>query len=524
MRASLLRFPAANHCLRSRTEKPSRVAEAVILAIDAGTTGVTALLVDHSGEIRARGYRELTQFYPKPGWVEHDPIEIWNATLGAAGDALSVGADCAPIAVGIASQRETLLFWDRKEGRPLHRAIVWQCRRSDSICEELRDAGLEPEINRKTGLRLDPYFSGTKALWLSREDASLPRRIAEGTVCFGTVDSWLAWLLSGGREHVTDVTNASRTLCFDIDEQSWDDELLTLFGLNRSVMPQVRQSGARHAETTACGEIPAGLLIAALVGDQQASAYGQACFTPGMTKATYGTGCFILASTGDQRVDSNQGLLTTPGAATEGGMRRYALEGSIFVAGAAVQWCRDNLGIVDDAAEAERLASSVPDAAGVVFVPAFAGLGSPYWGPQVRGAIYGLTGVSGSAHILRAAVDSMAFQAQDVLDVMRDETGLAIPELRVDGGASTNDRLMQLQADLGGMAVSLGPSVESTGLGAAFLAGMTIGFWKDEDEVASLRRETKRIEASPRVLEAREEYGRWRQAVFGLLDTQLAPV
>ncbi len=261
------------------------MAEAVILAIDAGTTGVTALLVDHAGEIRARGYRELTQYYPKPGWVEHDPNEIWNATLSAAGDALSVRADCAPIAMGIASQRETLLFWDRKDGRPLHRAIVWQCRRSEPICQELRSAGLEPDVNRKTGLRLDPYFSGTKALWLSRDDASLPGRIADGTVCFGTVDSWLAWQLTGGAAHVTDVTNASRTLCFDIERQSWDDELLTLFGLNRSVMPQVRQSGARHADTTACGGIPPGLPIAALVGDQQAAAYG-----PGMFRTRHDEG------------------------------------------------------------------------------------------------------------------------------------------------------------------------------------------------------------------------------------------
>ncbi len=500
------------------------MAEDVILAIDTGTTGVTALLVDHSGAVRARGYRELTQYYPRPGWVEHDAIEIWEAVLSAAGEALAAAPDCAPIAVGVANQRETLLFWDRKDGRPLHRAIVWQCRRSESICRELRDAGMEAEIRRKTGLRLDPYFSGTKALWLCRNDESLRGHIARGDVCFGTIDSWLAWQLSGGAVHVTDVTNASRTLCYDIDRMAWDEDLLATFGLSAAVMPEVEPSGAIHGRTAGSGGIPQGLTIAALAGDQQAAAYGQACFERGMTKATYGTGCFILTSTGEERVDSRRGLLTTLCARAGEGLPRYALEGSIFVAGAAVQWCRDNLGIVGDAEEAERLAAGVPDAAGVVFVPAFAGLGSPYWGPDVRGAIYGLTGASRAEQIVRAAVDSMAFQAQDVLDVIREETSLTMPELRVDGGASANDRLMQLQADLAGTAVSRPTSVESTGLGAAFLAGLTVGFWRDESEVAALRRETLRIGPSSRAQTARDEYGRWQLAIAGLLETQLPPV
>jgi glycerol kinase len=424
----------------------------------------------------------------------------------------------------VANQRETCLFWGRSSGEPLHRAIVWQCRRSAAICEELRAAGLEPEIARKTGLRLDPYFSGTKALWLKREDAALKGRIQRGDVGFGTVDSWLAWKLSGGAAHVTDATNASRTLCFDIDRLDWDDTLLQTFGLNREVMPDVRPSASVYARTVAASALPGGLPIAALVGDQQAALFGQACFEPGMTKATYGTGCFILVATGDGRFDSTRGLITTLAPVVGELTARYALEGSIFVAGAALQWCRDNLGLVQDAADAERLASSVPDAAGVVFVPAFAGLGSPYWGPDARGAVYGLTGAATSAHVVRAALDSMVFQAQDVLDVMREETGLEVAEIRVDGGAAANDRLMQLQADLSGAAISRSRSVESTGLGAAYLAGLAVGFWRDEKEIASLRVEESRLQPSARAPVAGAEHARWRQAVAGLLKTDLPPL
>ncbi len=500
------------------------MAAEAILAIDAGTTGVTALLVDHDGAVRGSGYRELTQHYPQPGWVEHDANEIWAATLAAVGDCLASAPEYRAIALGVANQRETLLFWDRRSGEPLQRAIVWQCRRSAGICEELRSAGLEPEVARKTGLRLDPYFSGTKALWLTRRDETLRSRVAKGDVCFGTIDSWLTWRLTGGTAHVTDATNASRTLCFDIDKLDWDDALLQAFGLNRRVMPEVGPSGAVRAKTLAAGVLPGGLPIAALVGDQQAALFGQACFEPGMTKATYGTGCFILMATGDKRVTSQRGLLTTL-APTVGEMRpRYALEGSIFVAGAALQWCRDNLGLVRDAADAEGLADGVEDAAGVVFVPAFVGLGSPYWGPDARGAIYGLTGAATSAHVVRAAADSMVFQAQDVLDVMREETGLQIAEIRVDGGAARNDRLMQLQADLAGAAISRTRSVESTGLGAAYLAGLATGFWRDEAEIAALRAEVARLRPSSRTEITKAEHGRWRLAVAGLLQTELPPL
>ncbi len=500
------------------------MADDVILSIDAGTTGITALLIDHEGIVRARGYREITQHYPQPGWVEHDPEEIWLAALDAVAEASAAAPDCRPIAVGVTNQRETMLFWDRRTGKPVGNAIVWQCRRSAAICEELRAAGLEAEVTRKTGLRFDPYFSGTKALWLTREDFSLAGRISAAEVCFGTIDSWLAWKLSGGAVHVTDVTNASRTLAFDIEKLDWDDELLRLFGLNRSVMPDVRPSAHAFGTTAAAGALPGGLPIASLVGDQQAALFGQACFEPGVIKATYGTGCFILMHTGESAVRSQHGLLTTVAATTAPGQRRYALEGAIFIAGAAVQWCRDNLGIIASASEGETLARSVADSSGVVFVPAFVGLGSPHWGPDVRGAIYGLTGAATKAHIVRAAMESMVFQAQDVLELMRSEAGLDILEIRVDGGAAANGLLMQMQADLADSPISRPASVESTAMGAAYLAGLATGFWRDEAEISGLRREAARWEASASGPATRQAYARWGIAVQGLLQTGLPPV
>ncbi len=495
----------------------------VVLAVDAGTTGVTALLVDHEGVVRARGYREIRQYYPQPGWVEHDPEEIWRATLASVEAVLQAAPDCHPVALGLSNQRETMLFWDRVTGEPVHRAIVWQCRRSAAICEELRDAGLEAEVARKTGLRFDPYFSGTKALWLRREVPGLAARIDAGQVCFGTIDSWLAYRLTDGAAHVTDVTNACRTLAFDIERLEWDDDLLALFGLNRGVMPEVGPSAAVRGEVRG-GTVTEGLPLASLVGDQQAASYGQCCFEPGLIKATYGTGCFILLQSGESIVRSSRGLLTSVAATTGPGQRRYVLEGSIFVAGAAVQWCRDNLGIIADATEGEELMRSVADSGGAVFVPAFVGLGSPHWGPDVRGAIFGLTGATTKAHIVRAAMESMVFQAQDVLEVMTGEAGLAIQELRVDGGAAANDALMQLQADLAEAAVSRPNSVESTAMGAAFLAGLAVGFWRDEAELVELRREQARFEPSPGASAARDAYVRWRAAVNGLLATELPPL
>ena len=497
------------------------MADDAILAIDAGTTGVTSLVVDHSGNVRSRGYREVSQIFPHPGWVEQDPEEIWSATLAAVAQALSAAPRYRPVAIGLSNQRETMLIWDRRSGEPVYNAIVWQCRRSAAICEELRAAGLEEEVSRKTGLRFDPYFSGTKVLWLTREIDGLAARIANGSVCFGTIDSWLAWRLTGGVAHVTDVTNASRTLAFDIDRLDWDDDLLALFGLNRGVLPQVGSSAGVRGTARGIPGLPDGLALASLAGDQQAALYGQCCFEPGLIKATYGTGCFILLHTGETRVRSRHGLLTSLAAMTGPGQPSYVLEGSIFVAGAAVQWCRDNLGIIAGAAEGEAIARSVADSGGVVFVPAFVGLGSPHWGADVRGAIYGLTGATTKAHIVRAAMDSMVYQAQDVLGVMAQDADCDIKELRVDGGAAANDVLMQLQADLAGVPISRPESVESTAMGAAYLAGLATGFWPGEAELLSLRRESRRFAAGASSRRAREDYKRWQAAVAGLLRTDL---
>jgi glycerol kinase len=498
------------------------MAAEAILALDAGTTGVTALLVDGAGRAVSRGYREFPQYYPRPGWVEHDAEEIWQATLAAAGEALSRADGVRPVAIGVANQRETFLFWDRSAGRPLHRAIVWQCRRSAEICEELRTAGLEDEVRARTGLLLDPYFSGTKVLWLTREKPEIRAAIEAGTALFGTIDTWLAYRLTGGGVHITDTTNASRTLAFDIDRTDWDDSLLEAFSLNRKVMPEAGPSGAIRGRSAATPPIPDGLPLASLAGDQQAALFGQACFSRGQVKATYGTGCFILVHTGDERVDSRGGLLTTL-AASAHGRRVYAIEGSIFVAGAAVQWCRDNMRFIRDWAEAEKLAVSVPDSGGVVFVPSFVGLGTPYWGPDVRGAVFGLTRGTTPAHIVRAALEAMAYQAQDVLDIMNRDAGGLPPEVRVDGGAAANDFLMQLQADLAGVALSRPHSVESTAIGAAYLAGIAAGFWKDEAEVASLRAEERRFQPSAESDRARTGRDRWRAAIEGLLSTKLPP-
>ncbi|MGE0060351.1 MAG: glycerol kinase GlpK [Dehalococcoidia bacterium] len=496
--------------------------EDVILALDEGTTGVTALLVDHGGRVRARGYREITQHYPQPGWVEHDAEEIWQRTLEAVGDAPTSAPDCGPVAVGITNQRETMLFWDRRTGEPCHRAVVWQCRRSAGICEELRAAGLEPEISRKTGLRLDPYFSGTKALWLLRENAALRARAAAGEICFGTIDSWLLWKLTGGAVHATDVTNASRTLAFDIERLDWDDELLALFGLNRGVMPEVLPSSHVYGSTVACGALPSGLPIASMAGDQQAALFGQRCFEEGFVKATYGTGCFILTHTGQKPVRSAGGLLTTVAATTKPGAKRYAMEGAIFIAGAALQWCRDNLGLIASSSEGAELAASVDDSGGVVFVPAFVGLGSPHWGPDARGAIFGLTGASTKAHLVRAALESIVFQAQDVIETMG-AGNTVLRELRVDGGAAANDMLMQMQADLSGRPVVRPTSIEATAMGAAYLAGLATGFWQDEAALLSLPEETTRFEPGRGAEAARRAYERWKLAVRGLLATELPP-
>jgi glycerol kinase len=483
-----------------------------IVALDQGTTGSTALVVDADAEIRGRGYAELPQHFPRPGWVEHDPEAIWRTTVEALEQALAVARVAAPevAAVGITNQRETAIVWERATGRPVHPAIVWQCRRTAPLCERLKAEGAEPEFRGKTGLVLDPYFSGTKIRWLLDEVPGARARAEAGRLAFGTVDSWLLWRLSGGAVHATDPSNASRTLCFDIRSLEWDRSLCARLGVPMAVLPDVRPSAGVFAETVA-GVLPAGIPVAGIAGDQQAALFGQACLEPGMAKNTYGTGCFVLLNTGSTPVASDRGLLTTV-AWTVDGRTSYALEGSIFVAGAAVQWLRDGLGIIAQASETQTLAESVSDTGGVYFVPAFVGLGTPYWDPYARGTLVGLTRGTTRAHIARAALEAIAFQTRDVLDTMVGDAGVPIRTLRVDGGAVANDFLCQFQADILGLEV-LRPSVtETTGLGAAYLAGVGAGLWKTED-LADRWKLGRRFTPATAPAAREAAYDGWRRAV-----------
>jgi glycerol kinase len=484
-----------------------------VLALDQGTTGSTALVVDPDGQVRGRGYAELPQHYPEPGWVEHDPEEIWETTTRALGQALSaVGAAPAEVAaIGITNQRETTILWERASGRPLHRAIVWQCRRTAALCDRLKAEGVEPRFRERTGLVLDPYFSGTKIRWLLDRLPDARARAERGELCFGTVDAWLLWWLTGGGVHATDPSNASRTLCFNIRVLAWDEELCRLLGVPMGLLPKVLPSAGVFGETAGRGPFPHGVPVAGIAGDQQAALFGQACLDPGMAKNTYGTGCFALLNTGDRVVGSSRGLLTTVAWAL-GGRTDYALEGSVFVAGAAVQWLRDGLGIIAHAAETQALAESVRDTGGVYLVPAFVGLGAPYWDPYARGTLVGLTRGTTRAHIARAALEAIAYQSRDVLETMAAESAVPIRSLRVDGGAAANDFLCQFQADLLGAEV-LRPSVtETTGLGAAYLAGVGAGLWKSGEVAARWRLERKFTPAlAPAAREA--AYAGWRRAV-----------
>jgi glycerol kinase len=454
----------------------------LILAIDQGTTGTTVLIVDDAGAVRGRGYATIPQHYPQPGWVEHDPRDLWQSVREAAAQALAAagaaGRDLA--AIGITNQRETALLWERATGRPVHRAIVWQCRRTAPRCEGLRAEGAEAEVRRRTGLVLDPYFSGTKLEWLLDAEPDRRRRAERGELAFGTVDSWLVWQLSGGAAHVTDASNASRTLLLNLGRAAWDEAMLDLLHVPAAVLPRVVPSSGPVAETIADDPFPAGLPIAGIAGDQQAALFGQGCGEPGMAKNTYGTGCFLLVQAGETAPAPGEGLLATI-AWQRDGRTSYALEGSVFVAGAAVQWLRDEMGLIAAAEESEALARSVPDTAGVVIVPAFVGLGAPYWEAEARGTIVGLTRGAGRAHLARAVLESIAHQVTDVMEAMARSSGLAIRELRVDGGASANDFLMQFQADLLGVPLVRPRSLETTALGAAYLAGLGVGLWRPED-------------------------------------------
>ena len=458
----------------------------VILALDQGTTSSRAIAFAPDGAVRGVSQKELGLSFPEPGWVEMDPEEIWAAQRDTAVEALRLAGAAATdvAAVGITNQRETTIIWDRATSEPIAPAIVWQDRRTAERCEELRRAGHEDRVRRATGLVLDPYFSATKIAWLLDSVPGARERAERGELAFGTVDTWLAWKLTGGRLHVTDATNASRTLLYDLRTGQWDAGLLDLFCVPAAVLPEVCDTSGVVGETDAA-VLGAPVPLASMVGDQQAALFGQACTSPGMTKVTYGTGCFLLMHTGTEPVASSSGLLTTV-AAQRGGERTYALEGSVFIGGAAVQWLRDGLGIITEAAEADRLAAQVQASDGVYFVPALAGLGAPWWEPRARGAILGLTRGSTVAHIARATLEGIAYQVSDLLAAVTGDAGLAPPEIRVDGGAARSDVLLQFQADILATPVTRAAQTESTALGAALLAGLAVGVWADDEEAAAV--------------------------------------
>jgi glycerol kinase len=454
-----------------------------ILALDQGTTSSRAIVFDHDGNMRSLAQKEIKPLYPRPGWVEQDCREIWSSQIEVAGEALhQAGLTAKDIdSIGIANQRETTLVWDRFSGEPVHNAIVWQDRRTAGNCEKLKGRGVESLFREKTGLLIDPYFSGTKLSWLLENIPRMRRRAESGELLFGTVDSWLLWNLTGGKEHRTDVSNASRTLIFNIHTLSWDEELLEMLRIPAAMLPQVNSTSMIHGET-AEGLFASRIPVAAMSGDQQAALLGQGCTIPGMAKNTYGTGCFMLINTGDSPVTSRNRLVSTVAWEIDG-KTEYALEGSIFTAGGVVQWLRDGLGIIRSSSEVEHLASTVPDNGGVFLVPAFSGLGAPHWDPYARGTITGITRGSTAAHIARAALESIAFQVADLLASMGADTGTPLTELRVDGGATVNNLLMQIQADLLGIPVIRPGVPETTALGAAYMAGLATGYWKGLDEI-----------------------------------------
>ncbi len=456
-----------------------------VLALDQGTTSSRAIVFDHAGAVRALAQKEFRQIFPRPGWVEQDGLEIWSSQVGVAAEALSrAGLTAADIAaIGITNQRETTLVWERQTGRPIHNAIVWQDRRTAADCDRLQRDGLAELFRTKTGLVLDAYFSGTKLAWLLDNVPGARARAEAGELLFGTVDSWLLWNLTGGEVHRTDASNASRTLLYNIHTGTWDAELLEILRIPPAMLPEVSSSSQVYGETAGrlfAARVP----VAGIAGDQQAALFGQVCTRPGMVKNTYGTGCFMLMHTGQAPVDSRNRLLTTV-AWRIGDQTDYALEGSVFIAGAAVQWLRDGLGIIRSSAEVETLAASVPDSGGVFLVPAFAGLGAPHWDPYARGTITGITRGTTAAHVARATLESIAFQVTDLLRAMEDDAGVPLAELRVDGGATVNNLLMQFQADLLGVPVVRPQVNETTALGAAYLAGLAVGFWRDREEIAS---------------------------------------
>lgn len=484
-----------------------------VLSVDQGTTSSRAIIFNHNGEIRAVAQKEFKQHFPKDGWVEHDPLEIWKTQAGVVTEAISeVGDNGSNIAaIGITNQRETTVVWDRETGEPVYNAIVWQDRRTSDYCDELKAEGWTEKIKEKTGLIIDSYFSGTKVRWILEHVDGARQKAEQGKLAFGTIDSWLVWKFTQGQVHVTDVTNASRTMLYNIRKQEWDDEILDLMNIPRSMLPEVKSSSEvyGHTKTTI---FPHEIPIAGIAGDQQSALFGQMCLDPGMLKNTYGTGSFIMFNTGDKPIKSENNLLTTIGWGINGKIT-YALEGSIFIAGAVVQWLRDGLGIIKNSSEVEKLALTEKDNGGVYLVPAFSGLGAPHWDQRARGAMYGLTRATTAGHIARAALEGIAFQAVDVFSAMQADSAIHIKELRVDGGATVNDTLMQFQADILQIPIVRPKILETTALGAAYLAGLAVGFWKDTDETRKQWQEDKRFEPQMSEDEAKSLLHKWQKAV-----------
>ncbi|GAB4331650.1 MAG: glycerol kinase GlpK [Candidatus Abyssubacteria bacterium] len=485
-----------------------------ILALDQGTTSSRAIVFDRSGKPLATAAREFRQIYPKPGWVEHDPEEIWTTQIEVARHALEkAGIEASSVAaIGITNQRETTVVWNRKTGKPATNAIVWQCRRSAPICDDMKARGLESTVRAKTGLVIDAYFSGTKIKWILDHVPGARESAQKGELAFGTIDSWLIYRLSGGQTHVTDYTNASRTMLFNINDLRWDDELLDELGVPRSMLPEAVPSSTVYAHTDKQVFFGQAVPIAGVAGDQQAALFGQACFEPGLAKNTYGTGCFVLMNVGQKPVASKSGLVSTIAWGINNTVE-YALEGSIFIAGAAIQWLRDELCIISNAAESETLALSVSDNGGVYFVPAFVGLGAPYWDMYARGAIVGLTRGSNRGHIARAALESLCYMTRDVIECMEADSGRKLEQLKVDGGAIKNNFLMQFQSDILGVPVIRPEVNETTALGAAYLAGLAVGYWESLKDISENWREEARFEPSLDKKERSRLYARWKRAV-----------
>ena len=483
-----------------------------ILSIDQGTTGSRATIYGKNGGKITSAYEEFPQYFPKPGWVEHNPEEIWKSVNNSIQKVLKKVPGRAIAAIGITNQRETTVVWDRGTGKPIHNAIVWQCRRTAPRCYGLKKKGKSALFRKKTGLPIDAYFSATKIEWILKNSKGALSKARKGRLCFGTTDTWVLWKLTGGNSHATDYTNASRTMLFNIENLKWDKEILREFSVPESILPEVKKSSGVFGKTVKIGNLPAGIPISGIAGDQQAALFGQACFEPGTIKNTYGTGCFVLLNAGKKRLASKYGLITTLGCGSSG-EPVYVLEGSVFIAGSAIQWLRDGLKILSKASESEKMARSVRDNAGIYFVPALVGLGAPYWDQNARGSIFGITRGANRNHIVRAALEAMCYQTKDVLEAMKKDSGLRIKDLKVDGGAVANDFLCQFQSDILGIKVTRPRTIETTSCGAAYLAGLAVGYWKNTGEIKRFWKEGKSFRPKMSKKRSSELYANWLKAV-----------